>query len=199
MLKNKIPLADIVIVILIIALPFLFYSYRYFPDTQIWNGDYFTIDSGLFVDVELYVWNINIKVYIILLLSIWLISCKHWWRYAILIPLIIECFKFSEVLNVYGTNYDEIEFINSLPLTIPIIILVFFLSKIIGNYSLTQDINMELIDEIDELFIELNLLEENRIDDFSVEFTQLRKNRLSFDNMDYIKKLFSLRKQLLNV
>jgi hypothetical protein len=190
---------DLVIALIIIALPFLYYTYRYFPTTQVWEGFFFTIDSGDFEEVYFFMWLVNIKLYIIVLLSVWLITCKHWWRYAILVPLIIELFKLSGLLNSENTFFDEIDFINSLPITIPVILFVLFLSKLMNHYSKFQDINTELVDEIDTIFIEINAYNNDAIYKIKEEFKELKSTKNTTDKASYLNEILILRRKILKI
>lgn len=189
-LKTK----DVIVALLILALPFLFYLYKLAPDTAVWETELFTFNSGGWGNVYLYLWLTLTRLLLVFILSIWFITCKHWWRYVILVPLIIELFKFISVFNNNVSVIDEIEYIYSLPFTIPIIAFVLFISKKINYYSKYLDLNNEMNAEIESLLNELEI--NNDKNGVIEEFRQLKENKSSLSMEDYKNKLLQLRKHL---
>ena len=100
-------------------------------------------------------WLICTKLLLIISLSVWFITCKHWWRYVILVPLIIELFKLSSIYNDNTIVIDEIEYLYSLPITIPVIVFVIILSNKVGYFSKHHDLSNEINREIESLLKEL--------------------------------------------
>ncbi len=189
-LKTK----DVIIALLILVLPFLFYLYKLAPNTAVWETELFTFNSGGWGNVYLYLWLTLTRLLLVFILSIWFITCKHWWRYVILVPLIIELFKFISVFNNNVSVIDEIEYIYSLPFTIPIIAFVLFISKKINYYSKYLDLNNEMNAEIESLLNELEI--NNDKNGIIEEFRQLKENKSSLSMEDYKNKLLQLRKHL---
>ncbi|MDB9961268.1 hypothetical protein OAD62_04150, partial [Oceanihabitans sp.] len=146
-LKTK----DIIIPLLISVLPFLTYLYKLAPDIHIWETDWFIINSGKWESAKLFLWLINFKSLLIVLLIIWFITSNYWWRYIILIPTIIELFKLGSLFDKSSNSIDEIEFIHSLPFTIPVLIFVFILSKKLGCFSNYKSLREEINQEIENL------------------------------------------------
>ncbi len=106
---------------------------------------------------------------------------------------------FKVVLNDELHYIDEYEYIYSLPLTIPILLLLLFLSKKLNYYSLSKSLNNELNDEIDQLFNELSNF---KSEDFKVvkkELKALRHSKKNLDKEDYLKKLIVLRDKLVEL
>lgn len=191
-LKTK----DVIIALLILVLPFLFYLYRLAPDTPVWETSWFTLNSGVWESAYFYLWLILTKLLLIFSLSIWFITCKHWWRYVILVPLIIELFKFSSVYSNTGLVMDEIEYLHSLPFTIPVVILIIFISRKINYYSKYLDLNNEMNAEIESLLTEF---ETNNKATVIEDFKKLKENKSSLSTEDYKGKLLQLRQQLINL
>jgi len=192
-LKTK----DVIIALLILVLPFLFYLYRLAPDIPIWETSWFTFNSGTWESVYYYLWLICTKLLLIFSLSIWFITCKHWWRYVILVPLIIELFKFSSIYNNIQLVMDEMEYLHSLPFTIPVVILVIFISRKINYYSKYLDLNNEMNAEIESLLNELEI--NNDKNGIIEEFRQLKESKSSLSTEDYKSKLLQLRQQLIKL
>ncbi len=198
-LQRKIFLKDIIIATIIVALPFLFYLYRLAPETKVWETLIFRIDSNYYEGIDVFFWTLANKLLTLLILLIWFVTCKHWWRFAIIVPIIIECYKFLSILNDDLRYVDEFEFVYSLPLTIPLILFLVFLSKKLNYYSLSKSLNNELNDEINSL---MNEFSNFKTEDYKIirkELNGLRDNKSVLDKEEYLKQLIVLRKKLIEV
>ncbi|WP_452226931.1 hypothetical protein [Lacinutrix cladophorae] len=187
-LKTK----DVVVALLILVLPFLFYLYKLAPDTPIWDTGWLLIDSGIWESANLYLWLFCTKLLIIISLSIWFVTCKHWWRYVILVPLIIELFKFSSFYKK-SEVIDEIEYLQGLPFIIPVILFILFISKKINYYSNYIDLYNEMNNEVESI---LSDLEYNNNSLVKEEFKNLKKKKSLLSKVEYKNELLRLRKQL---
>ncbi|MFD2823581.1 hypothetical protein ACFS5M_07865 [Lacinutrix iliipiscaria] len=191
-LKTK----DVIITISIVALPFLFFIYKLATRTQEWKTKLFLIDSGNWDDVYFYLWMINVKLLIIIMLIIWYGTCKHWWRKVILVPLILELFKLRSFFDKSTVHIDEIEFLQSLPITIPIIIFIIFLTKKMGYFSKYSDLHNELNQEIEQIIEVLNLIKQEEIVFFKKELKYIKSKKSILSLNEYNNKLLNLRKRL---
>ncbi|WP_452230238.1 hypothetical protein [Lacinutrix sp. MEBiC02404] len=198
-LKNikEVKIKDVFIAIIIAALPFLFYLYRLAPDTAVWETQWFTLNSGEWESAHFYLWLIATKLIVAISLCIWFVTCKHWWHYVLLVPLIIELFKFSSVFNSNASVIDEIEYLYSLPFTIPVVILVILVSKKINYYSKYLDLNNEMNAEIESLLVELNVNNNNAL--IIEEFKKLKEDKSRLSTEDYKYQLLRLRQQLIKL
>jgi len=199
LLQRKIFSKDITIATIIIALPFLFYLYQVAPNTKVWENSFFKIESNYYNSVETFFWTLATKVLTLLILCIWFLTCKHWWRIAILVPIIIEIHKFLVTINGELQYIDEYEFLHSLPITIPIIALILLLSRKLNYYNHSKSLNNELNDEIDSLMEEMSNF---KINDYKVvkkELKALRHGKNNLDKKDYLKKLIVLRDKLVEL
>ena len=115
-----------VIVILIAITPFLFYSYKNFPnDTKIWETSLFTINTSYF-SINAYAWFLIGKIIPLYLLLLWFFTCKHWWHWIILIPISMYAFQLWGIIN-QNTNPDELELVYILPLMMIVIPAVYLI------------------------------------------------------------------------
>ena len=196
---NNLLVKDIVIALLIVVLPLLFYLYKLVPiDKQSLNIFGLIINSGGFDNVRFYIWFIILRMYVIMLLYLWYLTCSHWWRFSIFVPLSIEVFKLSTLLNTEYKALDEVEFLKSLFITIPLIIMLIIISKTFSNYSLALDFNNEINQEIDELIIDISNNKTKRVDFFNKEFDFLKNEKNKLSEQEYLKLLLKMRKELLN-
>jgi len=107
-LKEKIQSKYLVkgsIIILIITLtPFIFYAYSGFPDGPILETAFFTYESGYFHNVSTFAWIFLSKLITLVLLLVWFFTCKHWWYFAILIPITMYMLQ---IISLIGNDLDK--------------------------------------------------------------------------------------------
>lgn len=193
---SKILFKELLILFSILLMPFVFYLHKLVPaDLQYIKFGSLIISGGLLTLIE-FVWMINIKLLIIGLLIIWFITCEHWWRSIILIPLIVEVFK---LIGLFSSSrfFDEVEYLNSLPITIPIMVVFFLILRKTHYFSRTKDLQREVNGEIEELFTEL-FSKVDRIKNVEKDFVQLKKDKIEISKSSYLRRLIEMRKQLYN-
>ncbi len=118
--KDNKPLIIGGIIVLFISIsPFLFYSYKSFPNTKIWETSFFTLSTN-FQDWYSYAWYLSGKIIPLYLLLIWFFTCKHWWHWIILVPIAMYSFQLWGIIN-QSNNIDEVELIYLLPLMMVLI------------------------------------------------------------------------------
>ena len=120
-----------IVVLLIAASPLLFYSYKSFPDTQVWETYFFTINTG-FPDWISYAWYLTGKVLPLYLLLLWFFTCKHWWHWILLVPISMYAFQLWGLVNESG-GYDEVEFIYLFPLLMVLVPAVYLIRAKLFN------------------------------------------------------------------
>ncbi len=189
---------EILIPCLIIALPFLFYSYKLVPvDIEYFKIGSVIISNGGHKNLAAFIWNINVKLFIISLLLLWFISCKHWWRNIILVPLIIELTKLWWIALGNSRFFDEIEYIQSLPLTVPIVLVVILISRKLNFYSKNQQLKSDVNFEIQETFKAISKPNEN-FAQVRLDFEVLKRVKKNTSQTEYLSKLIEMRKRLYN-
>ena len=197
---KKYALKDVVIITSIFLLPFVTYFYKIIPkDIEVWETVYFTFGHGGFYDVQHFFWQLSIKIVTVLILILWLFSCRHWWRHAILVPLIIEISKFINLLRVDVLVFDEMNFIYSLPIIIPIIILLILLSNRVNYFSMSYDINKEIMDEIDDVFFKIHEDNNENINSLKLRLKNIINEKSMLGNKEYLQKLIELKNESLNL
>ncbi|WP_298899302.1 hypothetical protein [uncultured Psychroserpens sp.] len=188
---RKIEFADGLIILLIILLPLLFYFPMLFSEEQLTK----TVEGYEF-DLDLVLWFLAVKLFIIIMLILWYFTCRHWWRIVVLIPLTIELFKLISFLNAKTEVFDEIDFITSAPITIPILALIIFLSRKVSYYSSAKQINESLNTEIDEIFGKIYV--DSIRDELQLmkKFHDLKKRKDDYKKNEYLEKLLNIRKDI---
>ncbi|WP_299336520.1 hypothetical protein [uncultured Psychroserpens sp.] len=109
-----------------------------------------------------------------------------------MIPLILEIFKLIGLFNTNVDTFDEVDFIISFPVTIPIIFLVFFLLNKLRLYSKSRILIDELNEEIESVFSQVSSNNQSIIGRIEKDFLILKENRKQYSKEDYLNKLLKL-------
>ncbi len=152
--RKRIFRVGVLISIVLITTPFLFYLYRIAPtDSKEWDTFIGTIYAGGFQNVSFFLHSLFTKVTLVLLTGIWFLTSKNWWRYAILVPFTMFLFQLSGVINYQNQYIDEYDFWYSLPFVLPIVCFLAYISYRIGKKSQpTEDLRNEVDQEIKNIF-----------------------------------------------
>ena len=137
------------IIAFMLFLPYAFYLYKAFPEDDIINIWFFKIDATLYEGVRNLMYFVFAKLIPLTLLLIWFTTCKHWWYYSIAIPIAVYTFQLIGLLNEAAGNIDEMEFIYSLPFTLTILVILFFIRSKISLYLKATDLKRQADDLID--------------------------------------------------
>ncbi len=124
---NKNLIVGSIVAILIAISPYIFYLYKGLPRETIWKGYFFTIQTEYYQDVNIYVWSILGRSIPLLLLTLWFLTCKHWWYHVILIPIAMYAFQLFNVLNNESSYIDEFEITWLIPIMMVIIPFVYLI------------------------------------------------------------------------
>ena len=126
------------IIVLIVAItPFIFYSYKSFPnDTKVWETSYFLFETSYF-SINAYIWFLVSKIVPLYLLLLWFFTCKHWWHWIILVPIAMYAFQLWGIVN-QNSHPDELELYYILPLMMFLVPAVYLVraklfAKVRGN------------------------------------------------------------------
>lgn len=138
-----------VIAFLLAMTPFLFYLYLYAPEnSKIWETVIFTFETKSFNNAQNFIHALFTKITFVIITSLWFITSKHWWKWAILIPLTMFLFQLLSVINYQEDYFDDFDFWYSLVIIMPIIAFLVWIShelnKIIGDLDLKDEIEEEL-------------------------------------------------------
>ncbi|WP_147437302.1 hypothetical protein [Ulvibacter antarcticus] len=139
--------------ILLITTPFLFYLYTYAPvDSKEWDTIFGTISARKFNNVQMYMHALFTKVTFLLLTGIWFLTSRNWWKYAILIPLTMFLFQLIGVLSYELDYIDNFDFWYSLPIILPILAFLIYISyRISKNNPDSSDLMSEVDKEIKKI------------------------------------------------
>lgn len=142
--RNKL-LAGSIIILLIIAAPYLLFLYRSVPPGSVdWDTWFGTIKGGRYEDVTLIIYYFFAKFVPLLLLFIWFITNKHWWVHAIIIPISVYLFQLIAVINDSEEFMDEVEFIYAVPITVIVVVILYFVRSKMSIYIQAMDLKKEM-------------------------------------------------------
>jgi hypothetical protein len=155
------------------------------------------INNNGFKDLSVFIWFISRKLIVIIFLSIWFISCPHWWKYAILSPFILYSFQFWEAFQDVQ-SLDSYGNIKVFPIVFLMILILISLSKLARYRSYLKDCYEYLTLEIEDVL--------NKLSNKNLELSgrQLQYEKLKNDNIDEhdfqirLQKLVSFKQDLLN-
>jgi len=137
------------IIAFMLFLPYAFYLYKAFPEVEIYETSLFTLRGGEYGSVRDFMYFVFAKSIPLILLLIWFTTCKHWWYYSIAIPIAVYTFQLIGIFNDSVGIIDEMEFIYSLPFTLTILVILFFVRSKIRVYLKATDLKKQADDLID--------------------------------------------------
>jgi len=127
------------IVFTIAISPFIFYSYKSFPDnTKVWETFLFSVDTS-FYSLYDYAWYFVGKFVPLYLLLLWFFTCKHWWHWIILVPIAMYSFQLWGVVNE-SNNLDSLEIYYLIPLMLILVPSVYLVRAKIFNKMRNDDL-----------------------------------------------------------
>ncbi|WP_431134035.1 hypothetical protein [Psychroserpens mesophilus] len=181
------------VLIIFITLMYFFTDSLFPPGLKTVNVLGFEVGSFGFPDTSSFTNFIKTKILILLYASIWFITCKYWWKSAILIPIIIELVKLFLAFNSSVDRIDVIDYLISLPITIPFIFLLFYISHKLNSYNLKKELRTQIDDEIDEVFFQIQKIKIDELKELKSSLTEIKNKRTLINSEDYLKKIISIR------
>ncbi|MBT8256226.1 MAG: hypothetical protein KJO23_06770 [Bacteroidia bacterium] len=144
----------VLLILILIATPFLFYLYRLAPaEGSEWKTFFGTIKSGGFSTVQSYIYTLFTKLTFVLLTGVWFLTSRNWWKYAILVPFTMFLFQLSGVINHNIQYIDEFDFWYSLPVILPILFFLIYISILLSRkQSASENLKDEMDEEINKIF-----------------------------------------------
>ena len=188
-------IVDLVVIILIIIIPIAFFAYNLLPqDLEIIETKYINLTAGYYETINAAVWQLSLKCLSISLFCLWFVTCRHWWRYFILISISFELFKlfsiYNEMFNIKSTKL----LVNILFVIIPIL-LILLLSFKLKYFSFKKSLSDEVNSEIDNLLVDLSRFKSKNHKTFKNRFIEIRDNKTQYSDKQYLKLLLELREE----
>ena len=120
------------------------------PDVEKLQTFFGTIKGGHYQSVQIFLYTFFNKFVPLFLLIIWFITNKHWWVHALIIPISVYLFQLINVVNDSEQFVDEVEFIYTVPITVGIFVILYFLRSKLSVYIQAVDLKKEMDQEMDK-------------------------------------------------
>lgn len=135
--------------LILVTVPFLFYAYRLISkETTSLDFLGITIEAGAHGNMNYYAYYFLGKLSFLLAFIVWYLTCRHWWKFAILVPICMLVFQMAGLVNTSIDYIDEFDFWYSLPIVIPVVIILLAMSRKMAPYALSRDLREQLEEEI---------------------------------------------------
>ncbi len=153
-------LTGTIIVLIIASTPFIFYSYKSFPDDQVWEIFGYSLSTE-FPGWFNYAWYLVGKIVPLLLVLLWFFTCKHWWHWILLVPIAMYSFQLWGLIRESSGQYDILELYYVIPLMAVVVPFVYLIraklfNKMRGNdlKSFEEELKQEkgLFGQLKDLF-----------------------------------------------
>ena len=194
LLKRKLFRNDIIIIVIIVTLPFLFFIYNLAPEKgPYWKTFIFTIYAGIYEDIDYYLWSLSTKIFTILIITVWYVTCRHWWRFILFFPLSIDLNNLYIILNFRYSFFEQYNFLYLLPLTIIYIVLLLIISLKLEYYPSNNSLSRQLNREIATILDNISNFKKEDFKTLKFKFVKLRKSKSTMDKKEYLARLIELR------
>ncbi|MGV6830331.1 MAG: hypothetical protein ACWA5P_02055 [bacterium] len=140
--------AGLIISIILVLSPAIFYLHTFIPEKEVWKTKYFTLHSGGFGYVHVFIYHLIAKLTLVFGTTLWFFTNRNWWRYALLVPLVVFLYQLVGVINVSSETISELDFFKALPITLPIIILLIIASRRLNFLTQAMDLKDEISSQI---------------------------------------------------
>ena len=148
---------ELVSSIILASIPFWYILSRLIPEgPKSYSFGWFYVHDHDFKNLFIFIWYISLKIFILIPLMIWFISCKAWWRHAILVPIILYTYQLWETLKQESNIIDQFELLKAAPAILFILGLVLFLSNRIKYQYKIYDLYSNMVKEINALLVEIS-------------------------------------------
>ncbi len=107
------------------------------------------VGSFGFRDSSTFLFYASNKMVLCILGLVWFATCRYWWRWAILSPVLFYLYQFWEIFQSVK-EIDGSGNLNVLPLALLTVIVIAFLWKLIRSISITRDYRQFLKLELDK-------------------------------------------------
>tara|TARA_R110002126_G_scaffold110951_2_gene248687 strand:+ start:363 stop:815 length:453 start_codon:yes stop_codon:yes gene_type:complete len=142
-------ITGVIIGIFLAITPFIFYAYRLIPETTEQISFFgLTIKAGAYGNINYYAYYFLTKMVFLSCFSIWFVTCRHWWRFVILVPLAMLIFQVVGIVNTSISYIDEFDFWYSLPVVVPVLTILIYVAKRMRFYVVAMDLMDEIDDEL---------------------------------------------------
>tara|TARA_Y100000815_G_C13342992_1_gene500803 strand:+ start:3228 stop:3701 length:474 start_codon:yes stop_codon:yes gene_type:complete len=153
---------DSILVICIVATPFIFYLYTLFPDVKRWETRFFVYESNYFESVYAFAWTFLQKFCFLWLMLIWFFTNKYWWNKALLVPIGMIFYQIIILVNddIRLKDNQVLDKFFLIPLVVGICIALLLIRNKLSIYIQAFDLKEEIENKIKE--VEKEVKNDNR-------------------------------------
>ena len=189
---------NLFIISILIFSTFLWFVHYFVPENEQ------SLDLGIiqvykngFMNVRAYIWVLMQKLIVLIPITLWFLSCQHWWKYAILSPIILYSYQFWESMQDVP-NIDAAGNIRAFPAIFFVVLILLALSKTIKYRVEILTMYEHLLGEIDDLMNNPDFIANNRPYKKFRRFTELKEEIAREANTKkQLMRLILLREELL--
>ncbi len=163
---------NLVVICALVVTTLLWFIHYLIPAEQVWDLGILKIHSNGFTNVQIFLWFLIRKLIIIIPMTLWFLICQHWWKYAILSPIILYSYQFWEATQDINT-LDAAGNIKAFPAIFCVVLFLLLTSKAIKYRVQILIMYDQLTEEIDNLF----------------KNTDFKSNNILYKNVKQIKML----------
>lgn len=127
--------------------PFLFTIWESVPSARTWNTFFGSYTSNYYESIQILVWTLLGKVIPLMLLVIWIFTCRHWWYHIILVPIAMYVYHIIEILNDDLIFTEENQIFYLLPVMAVFIPSIYLIRARIFNKINEANKSMEELEE----------------------------------------------------
>ena len=127
--------------------PYLFTLWESVPSQQTWDTFLGTYQSPYYESIQILVWTLLGKFIPLLLLIIWIFTCRHWWYHVLLVPISMYIYQIITILNDDLEFSEEKQILYLLPVMAIIIPSIYLIRARMFNKLTDADKTLEELEE----------------------------------------------------
>ncbi len=142
---------DVVITVLLVFLPFLERVIYRMPDNlQEIDLSVVSVTSNGFPNLSTFFFYLLLKLFVIAPTSLLFFGIRKWWRYALLVPILMAVFQIKTAFNSDSEDIDTYEIFEAAPLLIIVLALLLFLSNTAYYQAKMQELYRKTYDHVEQ-------------------------------------------------
>ena len=127
--------------------PYLFTIWESVPDQRTWDTFLFSYTSPYYESVQIMVWTLLNKIIPLLLLIIWVFTCRQWWYHVLFVPIAMYIYQIMTILNDDLVFADKNQILYLLPIMAIVIPSIYLTRAKMFNRINEADKSMEDLEE----------------------------------------------------
>ncbi len=149
-----------------------------------------------FPDLRTFFWVVCAKIILIIPVSLWFFSNRHWWKYFLLIPFSVGLFQLLEILSS-TSEVDGYKFFNLVPIILLISVVMVVLTRRFRNYVLLLEFYNIMEIKINKTIKYLSYHSQSeKKKNLKKELTALIKDHKKYAPSEYLERLKGIKKRL---